>query len=229
MTNTTTDAAEVRADEAREIAHAADFIAETLRLILLSKKLAAPLNSRVVMSGHHLAYLRATAEAASGAGEREEWAFTPDTREAQAIAQLSEEQELSPRAVMRQALRLYQADFLRRKAGETVTWSGDEQRARDFAGPLASLPPATDPAMGEKLTGWQPIETLAMWDVAIVTDGENVAKAQKAEADYGGHYFAVDPEDCLEWEPTMWIACPGDEGAALAAAPTIPATGEAEQ
>lgn len=63
----------------------------------------------------------------------------------------------------------------------------------------------------EKLTGWQPIETLAMWDVAIVTDGENVAKAQKAEADYSGHYFAVDPEDCLEWEPTMWIACPGDE------------------
>lgn len=70
----------------------------------------------------------------------------------------------------------------------------------------------------EKLTGWQPIETLAMWDVAIVTDGENVAKAQKAEADYGGHYFAVDPEDCLEWEPTLWIACPGDEATTRAPA-----------
>jgi len=70
----------------------------------------------------------------------EEWTFTPDDREKAAILSLCADQELSPTAVMRQALRLYQHDHCRRKDGETVTWSGDDQRARDFAGPLATTP-----------------------------------------------------------------------------------------
>lgn len=55
---------------------------------------------------------------------------------------------------------------------------------------------------------WQPIETCKMWQVAIVTNGDDVAMAQKAEADYGGHYWSIDPEDALEWEPAHWIAPP---------------------
>ncbi len=57
-----------------------------------------------------------------------------------AIERLMEEQELSRPQIFRCALRSYQADHERRKAGETVTWSGDAQRARDFAGPLATPP-----------------------------------------------------------------------------------------
>jgi hypothetical protein len=48
------------------------------------------------------------------------------------------------------------------------------------------------------------IETMPMWAVGVVTDGTNAAVAQKAETDFDGHYFAVDPEDALEWEPTHW-------------------------
>jgi hypothetical protein len=59
-----------------------------------------------------------------------------------------------------------------------------------------------------EVMGWKLIETCPMWQVAFVTDGENVAKAQKAEADYGGYYWATEPEDCLEWEPTHWIEEP---------------------
>jgi len=57
----------------------------------------------------------------------EEWAV---------VSSLGAEQELSDSAVLRQALRHYQRDFERIKAGETVHWSGDEQRLRDFAGAL---------------------------------------------------------------------------------------------
>jgi len=57
-----------------------------------------------------------------------------------AIERLMTEQELSRPQIFRCALRSYQADHERRKAGETVTWSGDAQRARDFAGPLATPP-----------------------------------------------------------------------------------------
>jgi hypothetical protein len=81
----------------------------------------------------------------------EEWTYTPDDREKTAILDLCDDQELSPRAVMRQALRQYQADHLRRKDGETVTWSGDEQRARDFAGVLATPKPPVDAGAMEDL------------------------------------------------------------------------------
>lgn len=56
--------------------------------------------------------------------------------EQSALEKLMEEQALSKPSVFRQALRSYQLDHERRKAGETVIWSGDAQRARDFAGPL---------------------------------------------------------------------------------------------
>jgi len=70
-----------------------------------------------------------------------------------AVAQIGADQELSTSAVLRQAVRLYQMHLYRLKAGETLSWSGDEQRAKDFAGPLYAHPPAhpVDPAGGEAL------------------------------------------------------------------------------
>lgn len=57
-----------------------------------------------------------------------------------ALKALGEEQDLSLEAVIRQAVRLYQQHTKRLKDGETVRWSGDEQRARDFAGDLLDQP-----------------------------------------------------------------------------------------
>lgn len=54
------------------------------------------------------------------------------------------------------------------------------------------------------------IETMPMWAVGVVTDGVNAAVSQKAESDFDGHYFAVDPEDALEWEPTHWAPLAGE-------------------
>lgn len=62
-----------------------------------------------------------------------------------AISDLSARTELSEMAVIRQALRLYQQHHSRIMAGETVNWSGDEQRAKDFAGPLYTTPPQEPP------------------------------------------------------------------------------------
>lgn len=59
-------------------------------------------------------------------------------RERAAIAKLMEEQGLSELGLLRQCLRYYQADHEKRKAGETVVWSGDAQRTADFMGPLLS-------------------------------------------------------------------------------------------
>ena len=53
-----------------------------------------------------------------------------------------------------------------------------------------------------------PIETMLLWNVGVVTDWTNAAVSQKAEADDGEHYFAIDPEDGLEWEPTHWAPMP---------------------
>jgi hypothetical protein len=63
--------------------------------------------------------------------------------------------------------------------------------------------------------GWSYVAALPMWSVAVVTDGERVAIAQKAEADFDGYYWAIEPEDALDWEPTHCIALP----AALSASP----------
>ena len=59
--------------------------------------------------------------------------------------------------------------------------------------------------------GWRPIATMKLWDCGIVTDGENVAKSQKAQGEFDEgeeHYFAIDPDDALEWQPTHWIGAP---------------------
>lgn len=53
-------------------------------------------------------------------------------RERDAIAKLMEDTGLTEPALLRACLRYYQADHCKRKDGETVTWSGDAQRAADF-------------------------------------------------------------------------------------------------
>ena len=58
--------------------------------------------------------------------------WTPEEREV--IKNLAVQQDLSPMGVVRQALRLYQHHLHRLEAGETCTYSGDAQRAREFAG-----------------------------------------------------------------------------------------------
>ena len=55
-------------------------------------------------------------------------------KETVALATLAVEKEMSEAAVMRQALRLYQLVHERMKAGETFVFSGDAERAREFAG-----------------------------------------------------------------------------------------------
>lgn len=54
---------------------------------------------------------------------------------------------------------------------------------------------------------WRGIESAPMWGVAVVTNGQNFAIAQKAETDFGGHYWSVDPDQALEWEPKLYIPC----------------------
>lgn len=68
-------------------------------------------------------------------------AFQPTEDEVRVIGELGAELDLSPGAVIRQALRFYQLMRVRLKAGETFSFSGDAQRAREFAGPLATLSP----------------------------------------------------------------------------------------
>lgn len=63
------------------------------------------------------------------------------------------------------------------------------------------------------VTQFLPIETMQLWDVGVVTDWTNAAVSQKAEADDGEHYFAIDPEDGLEWEPTHWAPFPNSRQA----------------
>lgn len=65
-----------------------------------------------------------------------------------AIAELCAEKDLSQMQLLRCALRHYQLTEHRLKSGETVTWSGDAQRAADFAGPLAE--PLSDEGLAER-------------------------------------------------------------------------------
>ena len=62
-----------------------------------------------------------------------EFGFTADERAV--IDELAITQTTSPIAVLRQSLRLYQMHLKRLRDGETIHYSGDAQRARDFAGP----------------------------------------------------------------------------------------------
>lgn len=76
---------------------------------------------------------------------------------------------------------------------------------RELAARAAATPtPVEEPEKGA-VGAWRPIEEVALWDVAVVTNGENVAISQKAEADDGTVYWAIDPEDGLDWEPTHYV------------------------
>jgi hypothetical protein len=55
--------------------------------------------------------------------------------EMQVLEQLCLEHQMSKTAVIRQALRTYQYLHKRAMEGETITLSGDAQRAIDFVGP----------------------------------------------------------------------------------------------
>lgn len=68
-----------------------------------------------------------------------------DSAHKEALRRLSQETEMSESAVMRQALRLYQLNQSRVKAGETLSWSGDAERAAQFAG---TEPPRAQPLNG---------------------------------------------------------------------------------
>jgi hypothetical protein len=59
--------------------------------------------------------------------------FMPTYEESAVIRSLAQDQDLSESAVIRQALRLYQLNHKRLKDGETLSYSGDAERAREFA------------------------------------------------------------------------------------------------
>jgi hypothetical protein len=60
--------------------------------------------------------------------------FRTNTKVLNAIRDMGLDQGLSDDAVINQALRLYQLVHIRLKDGETFSFSGDAQRARDFIG-----------------------------------------------------------------------------------------------
>lgn len=92
---------------------------------------------------------------------------------------------------------------------EAEAWAAWNQWAPSYNCYLFRLARLSPPSAGEPVA-WRNIGTCPMWQVAVVTDGENVAIAQKAEADCGGHYWSIEPEDCLEWEPTLWTPTPAE-------------------
>lgn len=57
-----------------------------------------------------------------------------------AIEAMCLEHEMSKTALIKQALRVYQLISARQKAGETMTFSGDRERAILFIGPGFSFP-----------------------------------------------------------------------------------------
>lgn len=57
----------------------------------------------------------------------------PD-REAQVLSDLADHHDMSKTAVLRQALRLYQLVHHRLQSGETLSFSGDQQRLVEFVG-----------------------------------------------------------------------------------------------
>lgn len=86
-----------------------------------------------------------------------------------AVEELADQQELSVKATLRQAVRFYQLHVHRLRDGEIVTWSGDAQRARDFAGPLAR------PSQGEGIA-----ETVE-FTVSVLNDGSTTLRTRAKE------------------------------------------------
>lgn len=80
---------------------------------------------------------------------------------------------------------------------------GASEDAADLRAILSALTPEA-PAREEVVMA---ASDAPMWADGIVTDGENVAMAQKAETDHGGHYWAVDGGNGgLDWQPTHFIS-----------------------
>jgi predicted transcriptional regulator len=55
--------------------------------------------------------------------------------EMEAVEKMAADGDMSKTAVMKQALRVYQLIRVRMQAGETMSFSGDQQRAIQFIGP----------------------------------------------------------------------------------------------
>lgn len=69
------------------------------------------------------------------ADDKETMTLNLSPREMAVLNDLSAAQDLSKTAVMRQALRLYQLVHERLKAGEKMSFTGDQQRIVEFIGP----------------------------------------------------------------------------------------------
>ena len=67
-----------------------------------------------------------------------DYTYTPSPKELEALMRIAADQQLSLDGVVRQAVRWYELLHTRLKAGETFSFTGDAQRARDFAGPDVS-------------------------------------------------------------------------------------------
>lgn len=103
--------------------------------------------------------------------------------------------------------------------GEAVAWllrnaAGGEVLCREHPGDWPNttvLPlyahPASDQSDTERMRAAVMLAADApVWADGIITDGERVAFAQKAAADYGGTYWATDEGNgAVEWEPTHFI------------------------
>jgi hypothetical protein len=70
--------------------------------------------------------------------------ITMTNKEWEAFEALAKAHDLSHGALALQAISFYQGIDARLAAGETCTWSGDANRAREFAG-LPLLPPGVQP------------------------------------------------------------------------------------
>lgn len=68
--------------------------------------------------------------------EKQTSSFTLSPDEQTAVQMLAAEHGLSEGSIIRQALRLYQRHNARLRNGETCHYSGDAERAHEFAGPL---------------------------------------------------------------------------------------------
>lgn|GEM_PF-5363365 len=93
--------------------------------------------------------------------------------------------------------------------GNPLTTTLFPYETRDANKPLYTRPAPSPQPADDKLTVMK-ADDVPVWSDGIVTDGERVAMAQKAEADYGSTYWATDDggDGSLEWEPTHFIALP---------------------
>lgn len=68
-------------------------------------------------------------------GDKRTMTLNLSAREMQVVEEFSDRMDISKTAVLRQALRLYQLVDARLQAGETMSFSGDQERIALFVGP----------------------------------------------------------------------------------------------